>query len=348
MEIPKMNIPLFFVTLALSISLTMSGLSYVAHFDYRFLTSYGSESKNNYVQDDNSQLDAYEDFNFNDFDNNSKKPFNFAAVGDFGCSEKAKETAANIANKEPELVLTLGDLSYNETAACWFNVMSALKHKIMITFGYHDSNNKTMMDLYLRTFEMDKPYHSFDYRKVHFLVLASEFPFDKGSEQYNFVKRDLQEASDSKNINWIIVSTYGPLYTSPSKHKAYESLRDLYHPLFDKYEVDLVLQAHNHNYQRTYPITFNPDNSSIPVIRNNSQPRTIEHVGTIFSTVGTGGKSIQYFLGQYPYIATQFSTFGFLNVEINNSESNATLTGTFFDNKGNMIRDYFTIMKEIK
>jgi len=34
--------------------------------------------------------------------------------------------------------------------------------------------------------------------------------------------------------------------------------------LFEQYGVDLVLQAHNHNYHRTYPIIFNingPSNS---------------------------------------------------------------------------------------
>jgi len=309
---------------------------------------YGNDHDINHIQNDNNELMSYKEYNFDDVDDNSNESFNFAAVGDFGCSQKAKETSANIGSKEPELVLTLGDLAYNHTAGCWFNVMSGLKHKIMITLGYHDMNNKTMMDIYLRSFEMDKPYHSFDYRKVHFLVMASEFPFHKGSEQYNFVKRDLQEANESEDINWIVVSTYGPLYTSPSKHKAYASLRDLYHPFFDKYQVDLVLQAHNHNYQRTYPIMFNPDNSSKPVITNESHSRYIEHDGIVFAEVGTGGKSIHNFYGKDPYIATQFNTFGFLNVEINNTNSNQTLTGSFFDNKRHEIKDYFTIQKRIK
>src|SRR5918995_7364439 len=343
----QMNRILFLVTLSLSTSLSISIL-YSTYNDSDFLNVYGSDYKANYGKDESKLLEAYTEFNFDNFDDNSNESFNFAAVGDFGCSQKAKETSANIGSKEPELVLTLGDLSYNNTAGCWFNVMSGLKHKIMITLGYHDMNNKTMMDIYLRSFQMDKPYHSFDYRKVRFLIMASEFPFHRGSEQYNFVKRDLQEASESEDINWIVVSSYGPLYTSPSKHKAYASLRDLYHPLFDKYQVDLVLQAHNHNYQRSYPITFNSDNSSEPVARDHSQTRYSDPSGSIFATIGTGGKSIQAFYGKEPYIFMQFNRFGFLNVEVNNSNSSVTLTGTFYDNKGYLIRDNFTIEKEIE
>lgn len=109
-----------------------------------------------------------------------------------------------------------------------------------------------------------------------------------------------------------------------------------------------MLQAHNHNYQRSYPITFNSDNSSEPVVRDRSQTRYVEPSGSIFATVGTGGKSSQPFYGEAPYIATQSNRFGFLSVEVNNSNSKATLTGTFYDNKGYLIRDNFTIEKEIE
>jgi DNA-binding cell septation regulator SpoVG len=78
--------------------------------------------------------------------------------------------------------------------------------------------------------------------------MASESNFEKSSEQYNFVTQDLEESSKKKDVNWIIVTTYGPFYTSPSKHTAEKDLRDIYHPLLKKYNVDLVLQAHNHNY----------------------------------------------------------------------------------------------------
>jgi hypothetical protein len=40
------------------------------------------------------------------------------AAGDLGCSENAKNTVKNMEDKKPELVLPLGDLSYQSTANC--------------------------------------------------------------------------------------------------------------------------------------------------------------------------------------------------------------------------------------
>ena len=39
-----------------------------------------------------------------------------------------------------------------------------------------------------------------------------------------------------------------------------------YHPLFDKYNVDLAFQGHHHAYERLYPITFNDDGKNKPIV----------------------------------------------------------------------------------
>jgi hypothetical protein len=48
------------------------------------------------------------------------------------------------------------------------------------------------------------------------------------------------------------------------------------------------------------------------------------------------------------YTATQFTRFGFLNIDISHGNPHTKLTGTFYDNKGDEVRDKFTIEKEIK
>ena len=281
----------------------------------------------------------------------SGKNFNFAAVGDFGCSKNSKNTVNNMEGRKPELVLPLGDLSYIKSANCWFDTISPLKDKLKVTLGFHDVNDgESKLNQYKESFGLDKLYYSFDYRHVHFITMDSESQFDKSSEQYNFVKQELEKASKDKDCNWIIVTSYGPFYTSPTTHKAEKSLRDLYHPLFEKYGVDLVLQAHNHNYQRTYPITYNPDESSKPIIANDlTTGYTSQKGGTIFAIVGTGGESFYALNGQDPSVAKQFGgKFGFLNIDISNGNPHTKLTGTFYDNKGGDIKDNFTIEKEIK
>jgi hypothetical protein len=202
-------------------------------------------------------FDATDDKNRGNDDNDDKN-FNFAATGDFGCSKNTQNTVENIVKKKPEIVLPLGDLSYHSSADCWFDITSPLKGKMMVTLGYHDTQDgAAKMNQYINSFQLDKPYYSYDYKKVHFLIMASQSDYKEGSDQYNFVKQDLEKASQNKGIDWTVVTSYGPFYTSPSTHKAEKDLRDIYHPIFEKNSVDLVLQAHNHNYQRTHPISFN-------------------------------------------------------------------------------------------
>ena len=298
-----------------------------------------------------SEPKTYDDYNFEKDGDKKRKEFNFAAAGDFGCSSNAKKTVNNIEEKKPELVLPLGDLSYQSTADCWFDTMSPLKGKIMVSLGFHDVNDgKSKLDQYVNSFELDKHYNSFDYRHVHFVTMASESKFEVGSAQYKFINEDLRKASENKDIDWIVITTYGPFYTSPSTHKAEKDLRDIYHPLFEKYDVDLVLQAHNHNYQRTYPISYNLGGDSSEPIVTNQLTTGYNNLtnGTVFALVGTGGESFYPLNSQAPYVASQFDKFGFLNIDITNGNPHTKLTGTFYDNKGDEVLDQFTIEKEIR
>jgi hypothetical protein len=50
-----------------------------------------------------------------------------------GCTDDTSDTIKTIQNKDPELVLALGDLSYENTGNCWLNWLYVLllntKHK---------------------------------------------------------------------------------------------------------------------------------------------------------------------------------------------------------------------------
>ncbi|MDP9489270.1 MAG: metallophosphoesterase [Thermoproteota archaeon] len=282
---------------------------------------------------------------------NAEENFNFAAAGDFGCSTNTQNTIENMQRRDPEIVLTLGDHSYHSTADCWFDMMSPIKDKLMVTLGHHDvEDGQAKMNQYMNSFAMDKPFYSYDYNKVHFLVMSAKSVYYKGSEQYNFVLEDLKKASENENVNWIVVSSYGPPYTSPSEHTAFKELREVYHPVFEQYGVDLVLSGHNHNYQRTYPLTYNPNDTGEPKVTNTAATDYDgQKDGIVFAIVGTGGVNFYSFNGQAPFVDTQFANkFGFLNIDISNGNPDTKLTGTFYDNKGGQILDQFTIEKDPK
>ena len=276
---------------------------------------------------------------------NRNNGFNFVAAGDWGCDKKAHETVNHMQNKSPELVLALGDLSYQKEADCWFQMMSPLINKTRMVFGDHEYNfkNSSRLDEYLQKFNLTKQYYSFDYGNVHFLAMSSEVPFDKDSKQYSFVNEDLKRASENKSINWIVAYIYEMLYTSPTFHKPTDTIRDIYHPIFDKYHVDLVLQAHSHNYQRTYPIKYNDKDASNPIITDKNEGEYTNPDGTIFAVIGTAGADLHNFTGQAPYVVKQFQRFGFLDVNI--TSDGKIMKGTFYENRDGTDKDHFTITK---
>lgn len=285
--------------------------------------------------------------------NNSN--FNFVAAGDFGCGKNANRTITNMLSREPEVVIGLGDLSYQKTADCWFHVVSPLDTdgRLRIAIGDNEMFPAKFTE-YMKHFNMDSPYYSFDYGNVHFLSMATAknrvIPYNETSEQYKFINDDLKSAHENKSINWIIVYSFRSFYSSNTTHPGLDELQDLYHPLFDKYGVDLVLQGHNHNYQRTYPVTFNPSKQSNPIVTNQfTTGYQGAKDGVVYAIVGTAGEGFHPLEGRQSYVATQFEgKFGFLDIEISNGNPHTKLAATFYDNREDGIQDYFTIEKEIK
>ena len=273
-----------------------------------------------------------------------KTGFNFAAVGDMGCSPLTEKIINDINNKSPEVILALGDLSYQrDNADCWLNIVAPVEPKLKIVLGDHDYDSDSVLKQYKNHFNMSQEYYSFNYENVHFIALATEIPFDINSSQYNFVKNDLEAASKNPDINWTIVYSYRPQYSSPSEHPGNNFLRDLYHPLFQKYNVDIILQAHNHNYQRTYPINYNNESSSSPLVTDNDIESYKDPAGQVYVTVGTGGSVLHDLSGKARYMAVQYLAFGFLDISITSNGRN--LTGTFYDSSDGTIKDRFTVIK---
>ena len=123
------------------------------------------------------------------------------------------------------------------------------------------------------------------------------------------------------------------------------TLADIYHPLFEKYGVNLVLQAHTHTYERTYPLRINSEDGEGPIVTSNdlSNYRSVD--GLVIATVGTGGAHPTNVHIANELAAVQYENlFGFLNVDV--SADGTKLVGTFYDNNGDgEIRDQFTITK---
>jgi hypothetical protein len=272
--------------------------------------------------------------------------FNFAAVGDFGCTSNTDDTLDNIVDKNPELVFALGDFSYYSTGTCWFYKISPIDNITRISIGNHEDDDSEGLDGYMSHFGLSETYYSFNHENAHILVLDTDRnPILSGSRQYDFAVNDLQSASQDPDIDWIIVYFHGPFYASPAPCcKAYSELRGTYHPLFDQYGVDLVLAADIHNYQRTFPLIYNANNPASPTITSTNASDYTDPEGAIYAIVGTGGHSLRYFSGKASFVSSQQDDFfGQLDVKI--TDNGNKLEGKFYRNGNNAILDSFSITK---
>ena len=281
--------------------------------------------------------------------------FDFVVAGDYGCDSGTRNTVNAMEEINPDLVLALGDLSEVNNPNCFFDLFSSVNNagKLKIALGEQDTDSANEFDSSSRLsqftshFGLGDTFYSFNHKNIHFLAMSTGkntmIPYVIGSPQYDFVESDLAKAASDKNIDWIIVYGYRPFYSSPTTHNAAGNIRDTYTPLFEKYGVDLVITAHNHNYQRTYPLSYNPDNPKNPLVKDTDTSNYHNPDGPVYVTVGTAGVNLYDLLGQAPFVATQFKNTGFLNVDI--SPSKRVLTASFLSTFDGTDEDKFTISK---
>ena len=310
-----------------------------AFFNIKFL-------QNSYSIEEDDDDDGGDDSEKGDNDSTNKKDksiFNIVAVGDWDCTDETEDTVDNIIDQDPELVLALGDLSYNGDAGCWLDLIEPIADKTKIAIGNHEDESKLRKD-YMNYFGLKEQYYSFNNKNMHFLALSTETDYDDDSEQYQFAIRDLEKYSKDPFIDWIIVYYHRFIYGSGSGLEAEKDFRETYHPLFDKYKVDLALQGHLHVYERTYPITFNTDEGE-PIVQDYSQNIYKSPKGTVFVTAGTGGAHDMILSSLEDYAAEGIDgKFGILDIALEGDQK--TLTGTFIENgKKKEVLDEFKIIK---
>ncbi|MDW0328532.1 MAG: metallophosphoesterase [Nitrososphaeraceae archaeon] len=279
----------------------------------------------------------------------------FVVAGDYGCDSKTRQTIKDMEEQDTDLAFALGDLSEVKNPNCFFDIVSKLDNndRFKITLGEADTDSNkarssSRFSDFVRHFDLESPFYSFDYKNVHFLAMSTGkslfVPYANGSEQYNFISNDLRNAANNSGIDWIMVYGYRPFFTSPTIHPGTEVLRETYSPLFEKYGVDLVITSHNHNYQRSYPLVHNVEDSREPLIKDvNTSYYSMPGV-PIYVGVGTAGNNLYDFRGQAPFMVSQFSETGFLHVNITKTEQNL-LTGSFYNVGTGNYDDRFIIVK---
>ena len=119
--------------------------------------------------------------------------------------------------------------------------------------------------------------------------LAAEIPANSGysgGAQVAWLEQRLVAFRADPAVEFVVAFFHHCAFSTSKTHASDGGVRDALAPLFDRYSVDLVVQAHNHQYERTNPIRGGTSTRQAPD-RSTVRP---EQDGTTYVLVGSGGR----------------------------------------------------------
>jgi hypothetical protein len=258
-------------------------------------------------------------------------PFRFTAFGDQDTTFDSVGTTTQIRTQNPAFHLHAGDISYAENGGdglltdqynpnvwdTWFNLVEPAAGSLpwQVAMGNHEMEVWYSPDTYGAIYaRFDFPgeltsstppvYYSWTYGNVGFLSLdANDVSFEipanlgySGGAQVAWLGSTLASLRANPDIDFIVVYFHHCAFSTCSTHGCDGGVDQYFVPLFDQYTVDLVINGHNHIYERTDPIISGSATQEAPIgtVLNNggSSP-----AGTTYITAGGGGKSLYSFDG---------------------------------------------------
>ncbi|XP_019180960.1 PREDICTED: purple acid phosphatase 15-like [Ipomoea nil] len=240
-------------------------------------------------------------------------PKRIAIVGDLGLTYNTTSTIGHLRSNDPDLVVLVGDVTYanlyltngtgSDCYSCsfadtpihetyqprwdyWGRYMQPLVSKvpIMVVEGNHEieeqAENKTFAAYSSRFAFPSKEsgssspfYYSFNAGGIHFIMLGGYAAYNKTSDQYKWLERDLANV-DRKVTPWLVATWHPPWYSSYTAHyREAECMKVAMEELLYKAGVDLVFNGHVHAYERSNRV-FN---------------YTLDPCGPVYITIGDGG-----------------------------------------------------------
>ena len=105
--------------------------------------------------------------------------------------------------------------------------------------------------------------------------------------QTRWLESTLADLRADPAITFVVVFFHHCAYSTSDSHASDAGVREALTPLFDRHSVDLAVQGHNHQYERTDPIRAGRPTREAPdqaVVRSETE-------GTTYVCVGSGGRS---------------------------------------------------------
>ncbi|WP_328976610.1 metallophosphoesterase family protein [Streptomyces canus] len=280
-----------------------------------------------------------------------KKPFTFTAFGDQGVSYHALANDSLLLGQNPAFHLHAGDIAYADPAGqgktsdtvfdsrTWDQFLAQTESVAksvpwMVSFGNHDMEAWYSPNGYggeearftLPDNGPDKAHlpgvYSFVYGNTAVISLdpndvSFEIPANlgiSGGTQTTWFEGQLKKYRASKDIDFIIVFFHHCAYCTSTAHASEGGVRQEWVPLFEKYTVDLVINGHNHQYERTDVIKGDKVAKKLPI----GETAYSETEGVVYVTAGAAGRSLYAFSAPDSYeghLNEQDSVASFINTK---------------------------------
>jgi hypothetical protein len=267
-------------------------------------------------------------------------PFRFTAFGDQGVSTRAVTVLNALQRLAPRFHLLAGDLCYADSSGQggpgdvfdsqqwdhWLDQNDPVGSQLpwMIAPGNHEMEPGFANHGYAGWLSrvaiggaspLAVPVAStFRYSSVGFVGLDSndvsfEIPANRGwtnGQQTSWLASTLAALRADPTIDFIVAYMHASPYSTSDAHGSEGGIRESWVPLFDKYEVDLVISGHNHCYERTLPLRNGGVTAPTSQAIGGELQGTDSALGTTYITAGGGGQVLAP--GFYPAGFSRVST----------------------------------------
>ncbi|MEU0333186.1 metallophosphoesterase family protein [Streptomyces sp. NPDC006193] len=263
-----------------------------------------------------------------------KAPFTFTAFGDEGVGYHGLANNSLLLGQNPAFHLHAGDIAYADPsgagrtgdtgfdARTWDSFLAqtesvAKQVPWMPAYGNHDmeawySPNGYGGEAARWTLPDNGPdpenlpgVYSFVYGNTAVVSLdANDVSFEipanlgiSGGTQTKWLENRLRTYRASKDVDFIVVFFHHCAYCTSTAHASEGGVRREWVPLFEKYTVDLVINGHNHQYERTDAIKAGRVARKLP-IGGTAHPETD---GVVYVTAGAAGRGLYAFTAPDSY-----------------------------------------------
>jgi predicted phosphodiesterase len=175
---------------------------------------------------------------------NGPQPFHFSAAGDFRDNDVTDE---NMAQHNPDIVLILGDFSYDGNAEEWWTEnMDALNDLNVIgAVGNHDEPFDDFVALW--------PLNGGKWEFIHKVSNVAFVAYDTEENDPSTIEPILAEAQADPEVDHIIPFSHKTVFT-PTANDLSPDADEGYFDVFKQFDkIPMVLGGHNHFYARMNP-----------------------------------------------------------------------------------------------